>query len=135
VSVTAFIKLFETVGYPVLTALALGYCLFWFMRWLVTRFTRDLQKEHDHLHRELDDLGREIAESKTMLVRLIDRVRLLSEEVHAHDVVARTVWGLNPRADRQRTTSERREQLEQELANIGKNGITHRDKKEPDNTG
>ena len=138
VDINSFIRLFETVGYPVLTALALGYCLFWFMRWLVARFTKDLQKEYDHLHRELDDLSKEITESKVMLVRLIDRVRLLSEEVYAHDVVARTVWGLNPRADRSRTKSERREQLEDELADIGKNGVPSdmRSKRTPsDDTG
>jgi len=123
VSVNAFIKLFETVGYPVLTALAMGYCLFWFMRWLVGRFSNDLQEEQQHIHREIDSLREDIAESKTIIVRLIDRVRLLSEEVYAHDVVARTVWGLNPREDRQRTRAERRERLEDELADIGKNGV------------
>jgi hypothetical protein len=123
VDINSFIRLFDTVGYPVLTALALGYCLFWFMRWLVSRFTRDLQKEYDHLHQELNDLGREITESRVMLVRLIDRVRLLSEEIYSHDVVARTVWGLNPRVDRSRTKSERRESLEDELADIGSNAI------------
>jgi len=123
VSVNAFIKLFETVGYPVLTALAMGYCLFWFMRWLVGRFSRDLEEEQQHIHREIDSLREDIAESKIIIVRLIDRVRLLSEEVYAHDVVARTVWGLDPRKDRARTRAERREQLEEELADIGKNGI------------
>jgi len=123
VSVTAFIKLFETVGYPVLTALALGYCLFWLMRWLVGRFSRDLEEEQQHIHREIDSLREDIAESKVIIVRLIDRIRLLSEEVYAHDVVARTVWGLNPREDRQRTRAERRERLEDELADIGKNGV------------
>ena len=122
-TVTAFIKLFETVGYPVLTALALGYCLFWLMRWLVGRFSRDLEEEQQHIHREIDSLREDIAESKVIIVRLIDRVRLLSEEVYAHDVVARTVWGLNPREDRQRTRAERRERLEDELADIGKNGV------------
>jgi hypothetical protein len=123
VSVSAFIKLFETVGYPVLTALALGYCLFWLMRWLVGRFSRDLEEEQQHIHREIDSLREDIAESKIIIVRLIDRIRLLSEEVYAHDVVARTVWGLEPRKDRARTRAERREQLEEELAEIGRNGI------------
>ena len=122
-TVTAFIKLFETVGYPVLTAMALGYCLFWLLRWLVGRFSRDLEEEQQHIHREIDSLRKDIAESKVIIVRLIDRIRLLSEEVYSHDVVARTVWGLNPREDRQRTRAERRERLEDELADIGKNGV------------
>ena len=130
VDINALMRLFETVGYPVLTALALGYCLFWFMRWLVTRFSRDLQQEYKHIHREIDGLKHDISESKVILVRLIDRVRLLSEEIYAHDVVARTVWGLKPREDRQRTRAERREQLEDELADIGKNGINRESKKD-----
>ena len=86
-TVTAFIKLFETVGYPVLTALALGYCLFWLLRWLVGRFSRDLEEEQQHIHREIDSLRKDIAESKVIIVRLIDRIRLLSEEVYSHDVL------------------------------------------------
>jgi len=124
VTVTAFIKLFETVGYPVLTALALGYCLFWLLRWLVGRFSRDLEEEQQHIHREIDSLRKDIAESKVIIVRLIDRIRLLSEEVYSHDVVARTAWGLDPRKDRARTRAERREQSEDELDDIGKNGIS-----------
>ena len=127
-NLNAFIKLFDTVGYPVLTALALGYCLFWFMRWLVSRFSRDLQEEHQRIHREIDSIRKDVAESNVIIVRLIDRIRLLSEEVYAHDVVARTVWGLKPREDRHRTRSERREQLEDELADIGKNGVNHKEK-------
>ena len=123
-TVTAFIKLFDTVGYPGLTALALGYCLFWLLRWLVGRFSRDLEEEQQHIHREIDSLRKDIAESKVIIVRLIDRIRLLSEEVYSHDVVARTVWGLDPRKDRARTRAERREQLEDELDDIGKNGIS-----------
>ena len=123
-TVTAFIKLFETVGYPVLTAMALGYCLFWLLRWLVGRFSRDLEEEQQHIHREIDSLRKDIAESKVIIVRLIDRIRLLSEEVYSHDVVARTVWGLDPRKDRARTRAARREQLEDELDDIGKNGIS-----------
>jgi hypothetical protein len=121
--VNAFVKLFETVGYPVLTALAMGYCLFWLLRWLVARFSKDLQQEYQHIYREIDSLREDIADSKVIVIRLIDRIRLLSDEVYAHDMVARTVWGLKPRPDRQRTRSERRELLEDELADIGKNGI------------
>jgi hypothetical protein len=121
--VNAFVKLFETVGYPVLTALAMGYCLFWLLRWLVARFSKDLQQEYQHIYKEIDSLREDIADSKVIVIRLIDRIRLLSDEVYAHDMVARTVWGLKPRPDRQRTRSERRELLEDELADIGKNGI------------
>jgi len=121
--VNAFVKLFETVGYPVLTALAMGYCLFWLLRWLVARFSKDLQQEYQHIYKEIDSQREDIADSKVIVIRLIDRIRLLSDEVYAHDMVARTVWGLKPRPDRQRTRSERRELLEDELADIGKNGI------------
>lgn len=122
--ITSFIALFETVGYPVLTALALGYCLFWLLRWLVARFSKDLQEEHQHIHREIDSIRKDIASNRVILIRLIDRIRLLSEEVYAHDVVAHTVWGLEPRKARHRTKAERREQLEDELADIGQDTIS-----------
>ena len=57
-----------------------------------------------------------------MVVRLIDRVRLLAEEVYDHDVTARAVWQINPKRSKHRTRAERRDQLQDELADIGKNG-------------
>ena len=59
---------------------------------------------------------------KSMLVRLIDRVRQLSEEIYDHDTTARAVWDIGRKKPKHRTRAERREQLEDELADIGKNG-------------
>jgi hypothetical protein len=60
-----------------------------------------------------------------MVIRLIDRVRLLAEEVYDHDVTARAVWNINPKRKKYRTRAERREDLQDELADIGKNGDNH----------
>ena len=65
---------------------------------------------------------KEISEIKTMVIRLIDRVRLLAEEVYDHDTTARAVWDIGNRKPKHRTRTERREQLQDELADIGKNG-------------
>ena len=86
----------------------------------------DTVKAIEQLQTELDeeqrDTRKEIAEIKTMVVRLIDRVRLLAEEVYDHDVTARAVWQINPKRAKHRTRAERRDQLQDELADIGKNG-------------
>tara|TARA_R100000458_G_C8037138_1_gene90072 strand:+ start:69 stop:509 length:441 start_codon:yes stop_codon:yes gene_type:complete len=86
----------------------------------------DTVKAIEQLQIELDeeqrDTRKEVAEIKTMVIRLIDRVRLLAEEVYDHDVTARAVWQINPKRAKHRTRAERREHLQDELADIGKNG-------------
>ena len=89
----------------------------------------DTVKAIEQLQVELDeeqrDTRKEIAEIKTMVIRLIDRVRLLAEEVYDHDTTARAVWDIGHRKPKHRTRTERREQLQDELADIGKNGDDH----------
>ena len=89
----------------------------------------DTVKAIEQLQTELDeeqrDTRKEISEIKTMVVRLIDRVRLLAEEVYDHDVTARAVWQINPKRAKHRSRAERRDQLQDELADIGKNGDSH----------
>ena len=86
----------------------------------------DTVKAIEQLQVELDeeqrDTRKEVAEIKTMVIRLIDRVRLLAEEVYDHDTTARAVWDIGNRKPKHRTRTERREQLQDELADIGKNG-------------
>ena len=86
----------------------------------------DTVKAIEQLQSELDeeqrDTRKEIGDIKIMVVRLIDRVRLLAEEVYDHDVTARAVWQINPKRAKHRTRAERRDQLQDELADIGKNG-------------
>ena len=86
----------------------------------------DTVKAIEQLQTELDeeqrDTRKEIGDIKVMVVRLIDRVRLLAEEVYDHDVTARAVWQINPKRAKHRTRAERRDQLQDELADIGKNG-------------
>ena len=86
----------------------------------------DTVKAIEQLQIELDeeqrDTRKEVAEIKTMVIRLIDRVRLLAEEVYDHDTTARAVWDIGHRKPKHRTRTERREQLQDELADIGKNG-------------
>ena len=89
----------------------------------------DTVKAIEQLQSELDeeqrDTRKEIGDIKVMVVRLIDRVRLLAEEVYDHDVTARAVWQINPKRAKHRTRAERRDQLQDELADIGKNGDSH----------
>ena len=65
-SINQFLKMFETVGIPVLTALAAGYALWWLIRWITGTFKQGLNEEHreivkaiDHLKEELDEETRD----------------------------------------------------------------------------
>ena len=135
------------LGFPVVIALIsiiiiykLGFFLLKFFQDLVGKQQTDRMKNIEQikidtvkaieqLQTELDeeqrDTRKEISEIKTMVVRLIDRVRLLAEEVYDHDVTARAVWQINPKRAKHRTRAERRDQLQDELADIGKNGDSH----------
>ena len=135
------------LGFPIVIALLaililykLGTYLFKFFNQLVGDQAKDrmanieqikldtvkaIENLEANLEEEAHNTRAEINQIKTMVVRLIERVRLLAEEVYDHDVTARAVWQINPKRAKYRTRSERRERLEDELADIGKNGDTH----------
>tara|TARA_R110000823_G_scaffold70852_1_gene163448 strand:+ start:57 stop:479 length:423 start_codon:yes stop_codon:yes gene_type:complete len=134
VSVPQFIKLFETVGIPVLTALAAGYALWWLIRWITGSFKQELQDEHqdivraiDHLKEELDEetrdtrdqLGQKLDEVRLMVIRLIDRVRVLEINFIEHDETVRAAYGLS-RANRKKPRHEVVEELKEQIKDAGK---------------
>ena len=125
-SVSQFIKLLETVGIPVLVGAVSGYMLWWIIRWVLVKFSTDFNSQLDkglsNIDEEVRDTRAEITEAKQLIIRLIDRVRLLDQSLLEHDAVARTIWNIEPRLERPRTRAERRAELEEELKNIGKNG-------------
>ena len=132
------------LGFPIVLALLAALALWKLSSWLlkffnqlvgdqakdrmgtIERITTETVKAIEDLQQELDEeqqyTRKEISEIKTMIIRLIDRVRLLAEEVYDHDVTARAVWNINPKRKKYRTRAERREELKDELADIGKNG-------------
>ena len=88
---------------------------------------RDISKEQsDELRElrrvvqgELQETKTETQEIKTMVFRLIDRVRVLEQSLVEHTTAARIIWGVEPARDRKRTRQERREEIEEELRGIG----------------
>ena len=132
------------LGFPIVLALLAALALWKLSSWLlkffnqlvgdqakdrmgtIERIKTETVKAIEDLQQELDEeqqhTRKEIPEIKTMVIRLIDRVRLLAEEVYDHDVTARAVWNINPKRKKYRTRAERREELKDELADIGKNG-------------
>ena len=133
-SAAQFIKLFETVGIPVLTAAAAGYALWWLIRWLTGSFKQELQDEHnniiksvDILKEELDEetrdtrdqLGKKLDEVRIMTIRLIDRVRVLEMNFGEHDETVRAAYGLK-RADRKKTRHDQVAELEEQIKDAGK---------------
>tara|TARA_R110002153_G_scaffold266354_1_gene429596 strand:+ start:1142 stop:1528 length:387 start_codon:yes stop_codon:yes gene_type:complete len=125
-SIVQFTKLLETVGIPVLTAGVAAYALWFILKWLLVKFSNDFEAQLRDMASEIDeelrDTRTQIVETKTILIRLVDRVRLLDQSLLEHDAVARTIWGINPKTQRKRTRAERRDELQEELRNIGKNG-------------
>jgi hypothetical protein len=123
----AVAKLLEQVGIPLVVAGACGYSLVFVVRWILVTFKKDFEKKVEGLHKNLDEemaIHREhLIELKTLSVRLTDRVRRLDQTLTALDATARTVWTLD-KVPRNRTRSERREELEEALRDVGKNGDT-----------
>ena len=133
-NVQLFIKLFETVGIPVLTAAAAGYALWWLIRWITGNFKQELNDQHrdivktiDSLKEELDEetrdtreqLGRKLDEVKVMVIRLIDRVRVLEINFIEHDETVRAAYGLR-RAERKKPRHEVVEELKEQIKDAGK---------------
>jgi hypothetical protein len=133
-SITQFVKLFETVGIPVLTALAAGYALWWLIRWITGSFKQELNDEHkdivkaiDILKEELDEetrdtrdqLGKRLEELRIMVIRLIDRVRVLEINFIEHDETVRAAYGLE-RAERKKTRHDQVEELKEQIKDAGK---------------
>ena len=134
VSVPQFIKLFETVGIPVLTALAAGYALWWLIRWITGNFKQELNDEHqdiiksiDTLKKELDEetrdtreqLGQILQDIRIMVIRLIDRIRVLEINFIEHDETVRAAYGLS-RANRKKPRHEVVEELKEQIKDAGK---------------
>ena len=133
-SVSQFVKLFETVGIPVLTAAAAGYALWWLIRWITGSFKEELNNEHkdivkaiDILKEELDEetrdtrdlLGKRLEELRIMTIRLIDRVRVLEMNFIEHDETVRAAYGLE-RAIRKKTRHDQVEELKEQIKDAGK---------------
>ncbi len=129
-----FLKMFETVGIPVLTAAAAGYALWWLIRWITGSFKQELNDEHqdivkaiDQLKEELDEeardtreqLGQKLNEIRTMVIRLIDRVRVLEINFIEHDETVRAAYGLT-RAERKKPRHELVEELKEQIKDAGK---------------
>ena len=139
-SVSQFVKLFETVGIPVLTAASAGYALWWLIRWITGSFKQELNDEHkdivkaiDILKEELDEetrdtrdqLGKRLEELRIMMIRLIDRVRVLEINFIEHDETVRAAYGLE-RAERKKTRHDQVEELKEQIKDAGKtNGNDH----------
>ena len=133
-SIPQFLKMFETVGIPVLTASAAGYALWWLIRWITGTFKQELNEEHreivkaiDHLKEELDEetrdtreqIGKTLDEVRLMVIRLIDRVRVLEINFIEHDETVRAAYGLT-RAERKKPRHEVVEELKEQIKDAGK---------------
>ena len=125
-SVAQALKIYEQIGLPILVAAVSAYALWFCLKWVLVKFSTDFTRQLTEIAAEIDeeqrDVREQITEVKTILIRLVDRTRLLAEELNAHDQVARTVWNISEKIQRPQTRAELRDELEERLRAIGKNG-------------
>ena len=76
-SAAQFIKLFETVGIPVLTAAAAGYALWWLLKWITTTFKANLEEQYKELDEEIRDtratLSKDMGKLEVLLIRNLNQ--------------------------------------------------------------
>ena len=121
--IPAFVSLFESVGIPVLTAAAAGYGLWWLIRWLTGSFRQELQDEHEDIVKSMNimkaELEEELRECKVILIRLVDRIRVLEVNFIEHDETSRATYGL-PRATRKKPRHEVVAELQEQIKDAGR---------------
>ena len=121
------IDLFEKVGIPVLTAASAGYGLWWLMRWITNTFRQDVLSALKNLHKELDEeirdtrttMDKRLSELNIMVIRLIDRVRILEKNYIEHDETMRAVYDLGAKPKRRLTRHEIIEELKEQIKDAG----------------
>ena len=131
---TSLIKLFETVGIPVVAAAAAGYALWWLIKWITNNLKEELSDQHDaiiknadELRKELDEeirdtrelLSKHIKDLNVIIIRLVDRIRVLEINFIEHDETVRALYGLK-RADRKKPRHELVEELKEQIKDAGK---------------
>jgi Fe2+ transport system protein B len=133
-TVASFIKLFETVGIPVIAAAAAGYALWWLIKWITKNLKKELYNQHtaslksiDQLRNEIDEevrdtrdmISKQIKELNVIIIRLIDRVRVLEINFIEHDETVRTVYDLS-RTERKKPRHEVVEELQEQIKDAGR---------------
>ena len=125
---TSLIKLFETVGIPVVAAAAAGYALWWLIKWITNNLKGELADQHeaslknvDELRNELDE---EIRDTRELLSKHIKDlniiiIRVLEINFIEHDETVRALYGLK-RADRKKPRHELVEELKEQIKDAGK---------------
>lgn len=131
---TAIANLVEKVGIPLLTAGAAGYALWWLIKWITNNLKGELADQHeaslknvDELRNELDEeirdtrelLSKHIKDLNVIIIRLVDRIRVLEINFIEHDETVRALYGLK-RADRKKPRHELVEELKEQIKDAGK---------------
>ena len=72
---------------------------------------------------EINEIQKQFESISTNLIRLIDRIRLLSTSVYDLDVSSRIYFGMPKKNEHPKTTAEKREELQDQLNELNpKNG-------------
>ena len=111
-TVTQLTKLVEAVGIPAAVAAGMGFLLWKLLQYIL----RDLRSDMSTQHSELEQTLRT---SRTILIQLVDRVRVLERNIYRHQDATAVKLGINaPEYDV--TRKERYDEAQQILADVGK---------------
>ena len=118
-------SLIEQIGIPILVSGVCAYALWFILRWLLKTFKTDFENRVSDLQRELEEeIGecrKQLTQTHDVVIRLVDRVRVLDQSLLEHTTLVRVHYGLKP-APRRMTRAERRDELQEELRTVAKNG-------------
>ena len=118
-------KLVEQIGIPLLAASVCAYALWFILRWLLKTFKGDFESRVSDLQHELEEeIGecrKQLTQTHSVMIRLVDRVRVLDQSLLEHTTLVLVHYGLEP-APRRMTRAERRDELQEELRAVARNG-------------
>jgi|TARA_Y100000588_G_scaffold104676_1_gene114182 sRNA-binding carbon storage regulator CsrA len=87
-TVTQLTKLVEAVGIPAAVAAGMGFLLWKLLQYIL----RDLRSDMSTQHSELEQTLRT---SRTILIQLVDRVRVLERNIYRHQDATAVRLGIN----------------------------------------
>ena len=111
-SVVQFTKLVEAIGVPAVVAAGLGWLLWKLLQYILKDLRSDMLTQHSELEQTL-------RVSRTILIQLVDRVRVLERNIYRHQDATAVKLGIAaPQYDI--TRKERHDEAQQILADVGK---------------
>lgn len=90
--------LIAEIGFPITASIGVGFGFWAILKWLMNSLTNQIQEVQDTLNDTQDELMNKLnitqQEQYQILVKLIDRVRILEDSITRVEIVMRTAYNL-----------------------------------------